>query len=287
MQRDLKAHIEYLLCIRITNVRPLQGGDISTAFILESDSERFFCKCNSNDDAFQMFQAEQAGLEAIAETKTIASPKTLLCEKLDVGAYLLLEYIEPKRATSTDMELLGHHLAALHKLSLSKNFGWERDNFIGSLPQYNKKHSDWATFYVQNRLLPQLRMARNSGTLSGVEIPSESQLKKTCERLFPKMNPALLHGDLWSGNYLIATNGTPYLIDPAVYHGHHEVDLAMTKLFGGFGRNFYHAYAEQLPTAAGQDERADLYQLYYLLVHLNLFGASYKTSVMRILRRYF
>jgi len=110
---------------------------------------------------------------------------------------------------------------------------------------------------------------------------------KTCENLFPDTKPSLLHGDLWSGNYLISENGTPYLIDPAVYYGHHEVDIAMTKLFGGFDSSFYGAYAESLPKVRGEKERNDIYQLYYLLVHLNLFGSSYKSSVTSILKTYF
>lgn len=287
MDKDLKAQIEYLLCIRITRVEPLSGGDISKAFLLDSDSERFFCKYNSDSSAFQMFQAEKAGLEAIAETKTIATPKVLLCEQLNVGAFLLLEYIEPKQASAKDMQLLGQQLAAMHQWSSSNAFGWKTNNYIGSLPQANEKHADWSAFYGQERLLPQLQMAKNKGGLSRDEIPSELQLIKTCENILPKVTPSLLHGDLWSGNYLIAKDGTPYLIDPAAYFGHHEVDVAMTKLFGGFDHSFYSAYEEQFPKTAGVHERNDLYQLYYLLVHLNLFGASYKTSVTRILKRYF
>lgn len=287
MNKDLKAHIEYLLCVKINTIDSILGGDISHAHLLETETERFFCKVNEDAFAYEMFLAEKAGLEEISKTKTIDTPKVLLCEKLEKIAFLVIEYIEPKRATPKDMYLFGHQLAAMHKNLSVEQFGWETDNFIGSLPQYNDKYSDWVNFYIQERLLPQLKMASDTDKLSSTEIPSETQLLKTCEALFPKIKPSLLHGDLWSGNYLISENGTPYLIDPAVYYGHHEVDIAMTRLFGGFDSSFYDAYTEHFPKAGGENERNDIYQLYYLLAHLNLFGSSYKPSVSKILKVYF
>ena len=287
MDKDLKAHIEYLLCIKIERIQPISGGDISTAYLLTTESERFFCKVNLDAAAFDMFQTEKAGLDAIAQTKTIVIPKILLCEKLEMGGFLLMEHIETKMASAIEMELLGHQLAELHQLTASETFGWETDNFIGSLPQSNKKYSDWAEFYTQERLLPQLKMARDGHLLASTEIPSETRLSETCQILFPEVKPSLLHGDLWSGNYLISKNGRPYLIDPAVYHGHHEVDIAMTKLFGGFEASFYNAYSEHFLKLGGEKERNEIYQLYYLMVHLNLFGSSYKPSVTQILKRYF
>lgn len=287
MKNDLKNHIEYLLCIKITNIQSVSGGDISNAFLLKTDTERFFCKINLDACAFQMFKAEKRGLEAIAETNTIATPRILICETLEKGALLLMEYVEPKRASSKDMELLGHQLAALHQIANSKTVGFESDNFIGSLPQSNHQQQDWSTFYVRERLLPQLKLARESKRMASSEIPTENQLLKTCKGLFPEVKPTLLHGDLWSGNYLISKNGKPYLIDPAVYFGHHEVDIAMTKLFGGFGNSFYGAYRDCFPWYANEMERTDIYQLYYLLVHLNLFGSSYYSSVRSVLKKYF
>jgi len=234
-----------------------------------------------------MFLAEKMGLETIARTKAIAVPKVLLCEPLEKGGLLLMEYIEPKTASPKDMTRFGHELAALHQHSEAGNFGWKTDNFIGSLSQSNKKHTDWSEFYVAERLLPQLKLSRDGNKLQNHEIPSESSLLRTCQNLFPRTTPSLLHGDLWSGNYLISQKGIPYLIDPATYFGHHEVDMAMTRLFGGFGSMFYDAYGEQFPKESGEIGRNDIYQLYYLLVHLNLFGESYYGSVKRILDRYF
>ena len=279
-------YIEPLLGIKIDRISAVSGGDISRAYLLETKSERFFCKVNEGVQAFDMFLTEKAGLEAISETKTIAMPKVLLCEKLEPGGFLLMEYIEPKRASTKDMDLFGHQLAALHKTS-SEHFGWKADNFIGTLPQSNKIHSDWAEFYARERLLPQLGMSRKLGYLDSSEIPSDERLLKTCKNLFPKTEPSLLHGDLWGGNYLIAQDGTPYLIDPATYYGHHEVDMAMTRLFGGFTGVFYDAYLEHFPKIGGEAARNDIYQLYYLLVHLNLFGRSYYGQVKSILSKYF
>lgn len=287
MDKYLKDHIAYLLCVRILKVIPVSGGDISQAYLLETETERFFCKLNFGESAHAMFLAEKTGLEAIAQTKAIAAPKVLLCEALERGGLLLMEYIEPKSPSRHEMEVLGHQLAALHRASNSESFGWETDNFIGSLPQSNKENKAWPEFYVQERLLPQLKLAKDNRTLDMGEIPSQEALLKICQNLFPVAQPSLLHGDLWSGNYLISQSGTPYLIDPATYFGHHEVDIAMTRLFGGFDAAFYTAYTQNFPDTKGKKERTDIYQLYFLLVHLNLFGKSYYGSVISILNRYF
>ncbi|HDZ14245.1 hypothetical protein LCGC14_1093630 [marine sediment metagenome] len=287
MKKSIKEHIEYLLCVSINTVRSISGGDISQAFLLETESERFFCKVNPDVDSHTMFLAEKEGLEDIRKTKTIAVPKVLFCEPLENGGLLLMEYVEPKKASKADMENFGNRLAAFHQHAVGTEFGAETDNFIGNLPQSNKKHCDWSEFYVEERILPQLKLARDNSRLQDSEIPTDQTLLRVCKNLFPKTRPSLLHGDLWSGNYLISHDGTPYLIDPAVYYGHHEVDIAMTRLFGGFGLAFYNAYNEHFPKITGEAERNDIYQLYYLLVHLNLFGNSYYQNVKQILDRYF
>ncbi len=287
MDNHLKDHLEYLLCVNIESIRSISGGDISRAYLLETESERFFCKVNHADHADALFLAEKKALEAIARTKTIAVPKVVLCEGLDKGGFLVLEYIEPKRASPKEMEQFGHQLAQFHQKSAANTFGWEADNYIGSLPQSNKENADWAKFYVVERLLPQLKLASRERRLQNDEIPSEQRLLEICHTLFPDVKPSLLHGDLWSGNYVVSQEGLPYLIDPATYYGHHEVDIAMTRLFGGFGVPFYDAYAEHFPKTDGEKERNDIYQLYYLLVHLNLFGKSYYQNVRYMLNRYF
>lgn len=287
MKAALKAHIEYLLCINIVQVQSVSGGDISNAYLLMTESERFFCKVNYNLSAFQMFQSEKVGLEAIAQTKTIATPQVLLCERLETGGLLLMEYIAPKMPSAKDMSLFGYQLAALHKLSSSESFGWDTDNFIGKLPLSNRRHQTWIDFYIRERLLPQLKLAQESKLLPAENIPSAERLLTWFENSFPNVTPSLLHGDLWSGNFLISKKGEPYLIDPAVYYGHHEMDIAMTRLFGGFNASFYKAYEEHYPEIGGEKERSEIYQLYYLLVHLNMFGTSYYSSCKTIIQRYF
>ncbi|MDY7395114.1 fructosamine kinase family protein [Aureibaculum sp. 2210JD6-5] len=265
---------------------PTSGGDISQAFIISAEKQEYFLKINSNFDALAMFKAEQVGLDFIAQTQTIKTPKIIDCGKFEASAYLLLEYIPSKLPTDKDFEKLGRQLASLHLKSQDK-FGLGSNNFIGSLPQSNQKHKDWIIFYAKERLLPQFELAVKNNLLGDNEIPQELQIMETLYRFFGKVKPALLHGDLWSGNYLIATDGEPYLIDPAVYYGHNEVDIAMTKQFGGFPPAFYKAYHEVIPKTKHYENCMKLYQLYYLLVHLNLFGSSYYNSVKQIVKNYF
>ncbi len=184
------------------------------------------------------------------------------------------------------MKTFGQQLGHLHKISTSQ-FGWDSDNFIGSLHQSNKTHDTWPDFYVSERLLPQLQLTVDQGLLSVGDVPSEHTMLSVMATLCPQVKPSLLHGDLWSGNYLISKDGIPYLIDPAVYRGHSEIDIAMSKLFGGFGASFYQVYNEVIPADNFSNDRIKIYQLYYLLVHLNLFGRSYYSGVKAILKSYF
>ncbi|MFL1011187.1 fructosamine kinase family protein [Flavisericum labens] len=177
-------------------------------------------------------------------------------------------------------------MAKLHQCH-SRNFGLDHNNFIGNLLQSNTEHKTWGNFYIYERLLPQLKLTKSKNLLHSNEIPPTETMVKSLSSLFRNIKPSLLHGDLWSGNYLISSDGTPYLIDPAVYYGHSEVDIAMTKLFGGFGEDFYDAYVESIPFTSDTTARIEIYQLYYLLVHLNLFGRSYYDSVKSILIKYF
>ena len=287
LSSSFKSHISQILGCKVLKVEAVLGGDISKAFGVYTQTQRFFCKVNDSPCALHMFNMEKAGLEHIERTKTIGVPKILACGQHEGISYLLMEFIASKSADSKDFETLGHQLAAMHSLDMGDSFGWQQDNYIGSLTQSNKNHPDWSLFYVQERLLPQLITAREKRLLGPDEIPTENSLVKGCQQFFTHTKPALLHGDLWSGNYCIDTHGLPYLIDPAVYYGHHEVDIAMTKLFGGFGTSFYDAYSERFPGIDGTKERTDIYQLYYLLVHLNLFGTSYYSAVKHLLKKYF
>ena len=283
---EVIAFIESNLQESILDIQPVSGGDISSAYRLTTENRTFFLKSNSGLEAYKMFEAEKLGLEAIASTKTVKTPKVYFCYQFDGLSVILMEHIRTKPASSSDMELLGQQLAQLHQ-STASHFGLTTNNFIGSLPQSNALHESWNNFYIEERLKPQLKLARRAGLLNEDEIPEDSRVYESCDMLFKDVKPSLLHGDLWSGNYLISENGKPNLIDPAVYYGHSEVDIAMSKLFGGFAEPFYRSYHEVIPKTKGFDARIDLYQLYYLLVHLNLFGRSYYGSVKRILSTYF
>jgi fructosamine-3-kinase len=233
-----------------------------------------------------MLKAEKEGLEAIAAAGFIKTPRAIHLSKMDTGGYLLLEFIESKSPAEKDMMQLGLQLAGLHTVKAG-SFGWERDNFIGSLPQYNARADKWAGFYTSSRLLPQMKMAYDKGLLSKREIPPADKIEITIKDICSPCEPSLIHGDLWGGNFLIAKNGTPYLIDPSTSYSHPGMDIAMSQLFGGFSSRFYHAYEEASDHPMPGNTEIELYQLYYLLVHLNIFGASYASSVRGIVRRYF
>lgn len=270
----------------VLNHTAVSGGDISQAFRFTTKSEVLFCKVQMKSVAFEMFNAESIGLNAIRKTGVIQAPEVYSCERWGEGAVLIMEYLESKRPGESELEKFGKQLAQLHQQS-EEFFGWSSDNFIGSLHQANNNHTDWTSFYVAERLRPQLNLAVEQNMLSEGEVPSDERMSEVLGVLFSDLKPSLLHGDLWGGNYLISSDGTPYLIDPAVYYGHNEVDIAMSRLFGGFGSSFYKGYESIIPMDQLSDDRIRIYQLYYLLVHLNLFGRSYYSGVMNILKHYF
>jgi fructosamine-3-kinase len=175
----------------------------------------------------------------------------------------------------------------MHRQGRGESFGFPMDNYIGSTPQPNERHSDWHEFFAQQRLGFQVKLALDSGKLDSGLAGDIERIQSRLPDLLPNTDhPALLHGDLWGGNYMVDSNGDPVLIDPATYYGHREADLAMTQLFGGFRNAFYEAYEEEWPLERGFSERADLYNLYHMLNHLNIFGGGYLGSVRSIVRGY-
>ena len=286
LQKKILSDIVSRLGISINKASAVSGGDISAAFQLHTNVGDLFLKVNQNSSAYDMFKAEAHGLKEISRTKCIRVPEVVNVGEVDGFAYLLMESIESKHPDSEDLKKLGEQLAKLHLIH-HETFGLSNNNYIGSLYQYNCESDNWLDFYSEQRLLTQYNLAREKGYLVDHETPGIEALKNGCRPFFDEIEPSLLHGDLWSGNYLIASNGEPVLIDPATYYGHSEIDIAMSLLFGGFGSKFYESYFQRIPKKEGFNERIDLYQLYYLLVHLNLFGTSYKSSVMRITNTYF
>lgn len=261
--------------------RAVGGGSISRAARVEGADGPLFVKFGTGTPP-GMFAAEEEGLEALAAaTSGLVVPRVLAVDE----AWIALEWLEPAPRTPNSGERLGHGLAALHRSTGS--WGWERDNFIGSLPQQNAPAASWAEFWWTRRLEPQLRRARALGRLPAHRRDWE-RLRDALPRILAPAEqdgPSLLHGDLWSGNFIATTRG-PALVDPATYRGHREADLAMTELFGGFGADFYAAYEEAWPLRPGyREERRAVYQLYYLLVHVNLFGGGYVEQTAEVLRR--
>jgi fructosamine-3-kinase len=270
------------LGVAVTGSRPLGGGDINEAWALTlADGRTVFAKSNARAPA-GMFAAEARGLRFLAEARALRVPEVLaVAGDGESPSFLLLEHIASGRPRRDHDEALGRGLAALHR-AVAPSFGLDHDNFIGRLPQANGPLPTWSAFYAERRLLPQLRLARERGLASRSLISGvESLCARLDEIVGPPEPPARLHGDLWGGNAMVDESGGPCLIDPAVYGGHREVDLAMMRLFGGFGPRVFSAYQESFPLADGAEDRVPLYQLYFLLVHVNLFGGSYLAQAER------
>ena len=282
----LQEQLEIKLGARILEARPLAGGDIHRAALLRlANGGQVFLKYNTGEQAAGMFRTEALGLALLGAPKVLATPKVMGQGQSDAYAFLLLEYIAPGHRNRMFWTDFGAGLAVLHGTT-SAHFGFAHDNFIGSLPQSNRRHDTWAVFYTEERLLPQMQLARRQERLDQTDEKHLEHLCKKLASLCPPEAPALTHGDLWSGNFLCDTAGKPVLIDPAAAYAHREMDLAMSRLFGGFDAVFYESYEQTWPLAPGFEERLEVYQLYYLLVHVNLFGGGYADSVRRILRRF-
>jgi fructosamine-3-kinase len=230
-----------------------------------------------------VFEAEAEGLRELATANAVRVPDVLTCGHTSRDAYLVIEWIDFERPTRETEQLFGQQLAAMHHHCKEK-FGWHRDNTIGLTPQQNAWSEDWIEFFRDRRLGYQLRLASEKG-FGGELQTTGSILVQKFAALFDDYLPkaSLLHGDLWGGNWA-ATQGRPVIFDPAVYYGDRESDIAMSKLFGGFGSSFYSAYQESWPMAAGWEQRIKLYQLYHVLNHLNLFGRSYLGRAMQLIR---
>jgi len=224
-----------------------------------------------------MFEAERDGLNEIAASNTIKVPAAL-CTGVDGSqSYIVMEHLNIQGRGGSDpkcIEQLGLDLASMHR-SVHNQYGWYRDNTIGSTPQINSRENDWISFYRDNRLGYQYRLAAKRGC--GKLLTRGELLMSNLDAFFENYTPlaSLLHGDLWSGNYAIDDEGTPVIFDPATYYGDRESDIAMTELFGGFPQGFYSAYNDSYPLDKGYSTRKTLYNLYHVLNHFNLFGGGY------------
>ncbi len=278
---SIQFSIEEATGSKIVEQEALHGGDINQAIKIVMDSGAlFFLKWNAYAPS-DMFEKEALGLELLASAET----ELQIPEVIGFGdTFLLLEYIEESN-TGNSFEF-GVQLAKLHRKS-NELFGLENTNYIGKLPQSNKYHADWLEFFMRERLEPQVKMAIESGKLSKNHLTIFDRVMNYTYVVFPDEPPALLHGDLWAGNYMFTTDGKVSIYDPAVYFGHREMDIAMTKLFGGFSQDFYNGYNEEYPLAKGYEERLKLCNLYPVLVHANLFGAGYISKADALLKQFF
>ncbi|RMH64342.1 MAG: fructosamine kinase [Calditrichaeota bacterium] len=279
--------IEARLGGAVREMRPVGGGSIArTALLKMADGQAYFVKWGARHP--RMFPAEARGLHELSTTPNLTIPRVIHV----TSDFLLMTYLTPAPRQPRFFEHFGRALAGMHARTRS-TFGFDEDNFIGHTPQPNipdnrAQATDWPTFYLEKRLLYQWQLARANGL-------STKELDNVFERFAARLpgllagteeEPALLHGDLWSGNFIVDRQGLPALIDPAVYYGHREAELGMTTLFGGFPQTFYDAYNEALPLVSGWRERLPLYELYHLFNHLNLFGGGYYNGVLSILKKY-
>ncbi len=277
---SLQEEVAAALGSAVTSSRSLAGGDINQAqAMVLADGRVVFVKSNQQAQP-TMFAAEARGLAWLSQARALRVPHVLhVAER-----FLVLEHLESGGRRPDFDESVGRGLAALHRFG-APGFGLDHDNFIGRLPQSNVSAPTWPEFYRERRLEPQLRLARQAGLCSPSLARGFEQLFAVLEdRVGPPEPPARLHGDLWGGNLMVDEAGAPCLIDPAVYGGHREVDLAMMRLFGGFSPRVFSAYEEAWPLAPGYEERLPLYQLYFLMVHVNLFGRSYLAQAEHALR---
>jgi protein-ribulosamine 3-kinase len=270
---------------RVENICSVGGGSIHGAVCLEGANQRYFVKFNERT-AEAMFAAEADGLAALADAAAIRVPRVIVSDCSEEYAFLVLEFLDLQPLDRSTGGSCGRALADLHR-DVSDRFGWRRDNFIGATPQSNRpQHEHWSHFFATHRLRPQLALAAKRG-MERKWLNLGEGIAENLGGFFIDYQPApsLLHGDLWSGNVGALADGTPVLFDPAVYHGDREADLAMAELFGGFPESFYAAYRQAWPLDHGYETRKPLYNLYHVLNHFNLFGASYLGQAQCMIER--
>jgi len=271
--------------ISIDGVHSISGGSINRAYKISAGSNDFFLKINSSASP-DFFIKEAEGLKELRNAGTdLIVPEVIAVEEPsgDRPGFLLMQFISPSR--SGNSFAFGTELAKLHETK-RKHFGFHSDNYIGSLPQKNSDRSDWLSFFSDCRIEPQLKMAIDSGKLQSGILSNWERLFSTLPDIIPTCSPSLLHGDLWGGNYLFDETGSGVLIDPAVYYGHPEMDLAFSKMFGGFSADFYRGYESVYSLEPGFEERIPIHNMYPLLVHVNLFGGHYTNQFTSYLKRF-
>ncbi len=294
MPNDLHSSVADLIAqttgqeVVVLSTRPTSGGCINQTEILTlTDGRSFFVKSNATTP--DLFESESIGLAAIAQTNTIRVPQTIGHGTTESGiGFLVLEQIETGTTGSNFYEDFGRSLAEMHRIGCAEKFGFDSNNHIGQTQQINRQHVDWFEFWTVNRIEFQLDLASKKGFASKELIAGCERVNRTLERLIGSSSepPSLIHGDLWSGNFMVSSSGQPILIDPAVYYACRESEFGISTLFGGFDPQFYDAYNEQWPMKDGWQDRVAIYKLYHLLNHVNLFGSSYLTGCLQIIKKF-
>jgi len=255
-------------------LKSIGGGSINETYKVITSETQFFCKINSATKFPHLFKQEKLGLEIIRKQNIIQTPEVMNCFEEGDKQFLILNWIDSGERTEKFWKIFGEQLAALHKIS-NDSFGLHEDNYMGSVPQQNARETDWIYFFDHYRLQPLIKQCRDKHLLSPTHLQQFENVINKLPRIFNDEPPSLLHGDLWSANFICDLTSNPVLIDPAVYFGHRSMELAMTTLFGGFRQPFYEAYHYHFPFPDNYEEQWKVCNLYPLLIHLLLFGTSY------------
>jgi fructosamine-3-kinase len=265
---------------------PVSGGSINETWQIRSASgNSYFCKIHKRSDLPDLFITESNGLRRLAETGYFVLPRVLACDHRDDLQVLVLEWVREGIRTEKFWEVFGARLALLHAIN-APYFGLDEDNYMGSFRQSNLLSVEWTDFLRERRLEPQVHLALDSGSINNREVRQFERLYNRLQEIYPPEASSLLHGDLWSGNFICNEDGIPVLIDPAIYFGHRSMDIGMTTLFGGFSQRFYESYEYHFPVSADFRVQCEISRLYPLLIHLNLFGKGYLPEILRTIQQY-
>jgi fructosamine-3-kinase len=271
--------------ITLSDIRRVEGGDINQTFLVMTSKGKFFLKLNSALFGHDFFEKEARGLATLANAGALKVPRPLFDGKFHQQIYLVMEYLEKGSPAVDFWTDFGTSMARLHRQTAAQ-YGLDYPNYIGKIHQQNNQCSSFAEFYFSQRIMPLVNKAIKHKMLREEDLRDAENLCARLAEIIPEEKPALLHGDLWKGNFMALANGYAAIFDPAIYYGHREMDIAMTRLFGGFDEGFYEAYNNAFPLQPGFEERLNILQLYPLLVHLLLFGGEYYHSVRNILQKF-
>lgn len=288
LKNHIQKNLEEVIHQTISSISfsTVSGGSINQNFqILINNKLQFFCKINSAKKFPLLFEKEKNSLDFLRAQNIFRIPQIIFYNEFEEKQILIIEWIDQGIKNEKFWKTFGEKLAQLHSIT-NNHFGFDEDNFMGALFQSNKKTNNWIDFFINERLQPQIKIAVDNNLLEAKHFNQFENLYKKLPEIFSTENPSLIHGDLWNGNFLADENSQPVLIDPAIYFGHRNMDIAMTKLFGGFGNAFYQSYYYHFPKEKNAEEQYDICNLYPLLIHLNLFGKSYLPEIISTIHFY-